>query len=188
MSLLGLPYRGQRLAGAASEVFLHLLKARRDPPGSGQAVLAEQEYQCKLCAAPITAATCELDHIVPVHQSFSAQAQNLQALCLECHRNKTALEYSHATTLESRFSRRAYETYVESPRLPPLVFKLNSHKPDHICQGIDVVRCRKNALAHASSPHPSSVPRSKHLADLTYVKLQEDGRRLVRQARGGLHA
>ena len=30
----GLPYRGQRLAGAASEVFLHLLKARRDPPGS----------------------------------------------------------------------------------------------------------------------------------------------------------
>ena len=137
MSRLGLPYRGQRLAGAASEVFLHLLKARRDPPGSRQAVLAEQEYQCKLCAAPITAATCELDHIVPVHQSFSAQAQNLQALGLECHRNKTALEYSHATTLESRFSRRAYEAYVDSARLPPLVFKLNSHKPDHICHGID---------------------------------------------------
>ena len=53
-------------------------------------------------------------------QSFSAQAQNLQALCLECHRNKTALDYSHATTLESRFSRRAYEADVESPRLPPL--------------------------------------------------------------------
>ena len=162
---------------------LHLLKARRDPPSSPQAVLAEQEYQCKLCAAPITAATCELDHIVPVHQSFSAQAQNLQALCLEWHRNKTALEYSHATTLESRFSRRAYEAYVESPRLPPLVFKLNSHKPDHICHGIDVVRCRKNALAHARFPAPIFCPkdnmeqaREGHLADLTYVKLQEDGR------------
>ena len=105
MRRLGLPYYGQRLAGAASEVFLHLLKARRDP-GSRQ-----QDHQCKLCAAPITAGTCELDHIVPVHQSFSAQAQNLQALCLECHRNKTALEFSHATTL-------AYEAYVESPRLP----------------------------------------------------------------------
>ena len=79
MSRLGLPYRGQRLAGAASEVFLHLL----NPPGSRRAVLAEQEYQCKLCAAPITAATCELDH------------QNLQALCLECHRNKTALLARH---------------------------------------------------------------------------------------------
>ena len=36
MGRLGLPYRGQRLAGAASEVFLHLLKARRDPPGLGR--------------------------------------------------------------------------------------------------------------------------------------------------------
>ena len=105
MSRLGLPYRGQRLAGAASEVFLHLLKALQDPPGSRQAVLAEQDHQCKLCAAPITAATCELDHIVPVQQSFSAQAQKLQALCLDSDGNKTALEYSHATTLESRFSR-----------------------------------------------------------------------------------
>ena len=106
---------------------------------------------------------------------------NLQALCLECHRNKTALEFSHATTLESRFSRRAYEAYVESPRLRPLVFKLNSHKPDHICHGIDVVRCRKNALAHARFPAPIFCPkdnmepaRAGHLADLTYVKLSED--------------
>ena len=106
MRRLGLPYYGQRLAGAASEVFLHLLKAHRNPPASRQALLSEQDHQCKLCAAPITATTCELDHIVPVHQSFAAQAQNLQALCLECHRNKTALESSHATTLESRFSRR----------------------------------------------------------------------------------
>ena len=136
MGRLGLPYRGQRLAGAASEVFLHLLKPRRDTSGSRKAVLAEQDHQCKLCAAPITAARCEVDHIVPAQKSFSAQAQNLQALCLECHRNKTALEFSHATTLESRFSRRAYETYVESPRLPPLVFKLNSHKPERICHGI----------------------------------------------------
>ena len=186
MGRLGLPYRGQRLAGAASEVFLYLVKARRDPPGSRQAVLAEQDHQCKLCAAPITAATCELDHIVPVHQSFSAQAQNLQALCLECHRNKTALEFSHATTLESRFSRRAYETYVESPRLPPLVFKLNSHKPERICHGIDVVRRRKNALAHARFPAPIFCPkdnmeqaREGHLADLTYVKLPEDAWRVA---------
>ena len=207
MGRLGLPYRGQRLAGAASEVFLHLLKARRDPPGSRQAVLAEQDHQCKLCAAPITAATCELDHIVPVHQSFSAQAQNLQALCLECHRNKTALEFSHATTLESRFSRRAYEAYVESPRLPPLVFKLNSHKPERICYGIDVVRCRKNALAHSKFPAPIFCPKKKHGAsprgapggpdlreapggrapgDLPAPPLR--GRGLVRQARGGLHA
>ena len=49
----------------------------RPPPGSRQALLSEQDHQCKLCAAPITSTTCELDH------------QNLQALCLQCHRNKT---------------------------------------------------------------------------------------------------
>ena len=72
---------------------------------------------------------------------------------------------------------------MASPRLPPLVFKLNSHKPDHICHGIDVVRCRKNALAHAKFPAPIFCPkdnveqaREGHLADLTYVKLREDGR------------
>ncbi|CAE7440495.1 unnamed protein product, partial [Symbiodinium microadriaticum] len=92
-------------------------------------------------------------------QRLAGAAQNLQALCLECHRNKTALEFSHATTLESRFSRRAYEAYVESPRLPPLVFKLNSHKPERICYGIDVVRCRKNALAHSKFPAPIFCPK-----------------------------
>ncbi|CAE7029901.1 unnamed protein product [Symbiodinium natans] len=66
---------------------------------------------------------------------------------------------------------------------PPLVFKLNSHKPDHICHGIDVVRCRKNGLAHAKFPAPIFCPkdnveqaREGHLADLTYVRLREDGR------------
>eukprot|EP00439_Symbiodinium_sp_Y106_P006926 s8691_g1.t1 len=87
---LGEPAGAPLSRAAPGGRILHLLKARRDPPGSPQAVLAEQEYQCKLCAVPITAATCELDHIVPVHQSFSAQARNLQALGLECHRNKTA--------------------------------------------------------------------------------------------------
>ena len=97
---------------------------------------------------------------------------------------QNGLEFSHATTLESRFSRRAYEAYVESPRLPPLVFKLNSHKPERICHGIDVVRCRKNALAHSKFPAPIFCPkdnmeqaREGHLADLTYVKLPEDGHR-----------
>ena len=65
---------------------------------------------------------------------------------------------------------------MESPRLPPLVFKLNSHKPERICH-------RKNALAHARFPAPIFCPkdnmeqaREGHLADLTYVELQEDGR------------
>ena len=157
------------------------LRHLRRPRGCGGAA-GEQDHLCKLCATPITAATCELDHIVPVHQSFSAQAQNLQALCLECHRNKTALEFSHPTTLESRFSRRAYESYVESPRLPALVFKLNSHKPDRVCYGIDVVRCRKNTLTYDGTPEklvlasPHRATCKRMLNATTHVSFKSDSR------------
>ena len=121
MQRLGLKYRGQRLASAASEAFMQLLQAQRELPQNREQILAVQGGLCKLCGAPVGLGTCEFDHVVPVHQAFRGQIQELQALCLECHRTKTALENSHATTLESRFSRRAYEAYVHSPRLPPLV-------------------------------------------------------------------
>ena len=44
----------------------------------------------------------------------------------------------------------------------PRFFKLNSHKPERICHGIDVVRCRKNALAHARFPAPHLLPQGQH--------------------------
>ena len=130
-------------AGWGSPIAGSAWRARR--ARSRQAVLAEQDHQCKLCAAPITAATCELDHIVPVHQSFSAQAQNLQALCLECHRNKTALEFSHATTLESRFSRRAYEAAPAG---------LQAQQPQ---AGADLLRNRRGPVPQ-ERPGPQQVP------------------------------
>ena len=103
MQRLGLKYRGQRLASAASEAFMQLLKAQRELPQNREQILAAQGGLCKLCGAPVGLGTCEFDHVVPVHQAFRGQIQELQALCLECHRTKTALENSHATTLESRF-------------------------------------------------------------------------------------
>ena len=159
MQKLGLEYRGQRLAGAAAEAFQHLLKAKRlDPRGSRDRILEEQNYQCKLCSAPIELGCCEFDHVVPVHQALEGQPQVLQALCLECHRTKTLLESSRAACLESRVCRSVHEAYVQSPRPPALVCKLAKCDPDRICHGVDVVRCRKNALANATFPRPSSAP------------------------------
>ena len=135
MGRLRLPYRGQRLAGAASEVFLHLLKARRAGParisrgrprraGPPVQALRGPHHQSNLRAGPRR----------PRPPVLRLAGPGPPALCLECHRNKTALEFSHPTTLESRFSRRAYKAYVESPRLPPLVFHMQSYKTDRICQ------------------------------------------------------
>ena len=182
---LGVPYRGQRLAGASLEVFLHLLQRRRDNTSSRRAaLLAEQDGMCKLCGAPITAQTCELDHIVPVRQAYQGQALELQALCFECHKVKTSMEGNHSTTLESRFSRYVYQNYAASPRVPPLVCQLQKWDAERPCEGIDVCRCRKNGLANARFPIPVFCPldcivpaREGELADLTYVDLPFDGRR-----------
>ena len=156
---LGVPYRGQRLAGASLEVFLHLLQRRRDKTSSRRAaLLAEQDGMCKLCGAPITAQTCELDHIVPVRQAYQGQALELQALCFECHKVKTSMEGNHSTTLESRFCRYVYQNYAASPRLPPLVCQLQKWDAERPCEGIDVCRCRKNGLANARFPIPVFCP------------------------------
>ena len=184
---LGVPYRGQRLAGASLDVFLHLLQGKREDTRSRrEELLARQQGMCKLCGAPITLGTFEIDHVIPVAQSFSGQQQELQALCLECHRTKTSLEGSHSTTLESRFCRYVYQNYTATPRLPPLVFQLQKWDLDRPCQGIDVCRCRKNGLANARFPLPVFCPldcilpsEEGQLADLMWVDLPCDHRKGV---------
>ena len=184
---LGVPYRGQRLAGASLEVFLHLLQGKREDTRSRrEELLAQQQGMCKLCGAPIGLGTFEIDHVIPVSQSFAGQQLELQALCLECHRTKTSLEGNHSTTLESRFCRFVYQNYAASPRLPPLVFQLQKWDDSRPCQGIDVRRCRKNGLANARFPLPvfslldCIVPTEEgKLADLTWVELPCDRRKGV---------
>ena len=72
------------------------------------------------------------------------------------------------------------------PAPPALVCKLAKCDPDRICHGVDVVRCRKNALANATFPLPVFSPldsvecsRDGHLADLTYVDLHRDDRQAL---------
>ena len=97
----------------------HLLKAKRlDPRGSRDRILEEQNYQCKLCSAPIASSTTS-------------------SPCTRCS---------------------VHEAYVQSPRPPALVCKLAKCDPDRICHGVDVVRCRKNALAIATFPLPVFSP------------------------------
>ena len=116
----GAPLLRAASGGRGSEVFLHLLKARRDPLGSRQALLSEQDHQCKLCAAPITA----------TKRPWSPA------------RHDTGVALQPA----------GLRAVVESPRIPPLVFKLNSHKPDHICYGLSTGRVPQER------PGPCQVP------------------------------
>ena len=140
----------------------------------------------------------------PRRPSPPGQRQALQALCLECHRSKTFLESSHATSLESRFCRHVHETYACSPRLPPLVCGLRSRQglSGRGRRPLPQERPGQRTLSPAGllSPgqHPARRGRTPGGPDL---RAQEGGpargpgraaplRRpgLVRQARDGLHA
>jgi len=54
-------------------------------------VASQQEWKCKKCQ-DILPATFEVDHIVRLQYGGSNEIDNLQALCPNCHRNKTMLE------------------------------------------------------------------------------------------------
>ena len=60
------------------------------------AIRAQTLYQYPLCVkceskGRITAAT-EVDHVIPLHQGGTDDFDNLQALCHDCHAEKTATE------------------------------------------------------------------------------------------------
>ena len=172
MAKLDFGYRGQRLAAAASEVFASLLKARRDR-GDLRELLLEQQGLCALCGTPIDAATAEADHIVPVHlrpeagpAGFVPGVSSLQDLPGDLPRHHSGEP-------------------VLSPRAGDLRLLAGLAKcdPDRICHGVDIVRCRKNALANATFPLPVFCPLDNirpaeegHLADLTFVRKKEDRR------------
>ena len=94
---------------------------------------------------------------MPVRQAFAGSVQTLQALCGDCHSEKTLRESAQPTSLESRVAPGVME-YVRSPKLPPLVFEAQTCAKDSTYVGVDVVRCRRNGLANAPFPLPILCP------------------------------
>jgi 5-methylcytosine-specific restriction endonuclease McrA len=61
-------------------------------------VAASQKWSCKVCRS-ILPSSFEIDHIRPVNEGGNNSLLNLQALCAQCHSNKTKIE-----RLEEKFS------------------------------------------------------------------------------------
>jgi hypothetical protein len=51
---------------------------------------AEQDFKCKKCEKGITRSDVENDHIIPVKVDGETSKSNLQLLCKDCNRNKSA--------------------------------------------------------------------------------------------------
>jgi len=176
-------WRGQRLPALACSVFNALLRAQRRYPSVAvqKAILEAQKDRCNLCDEALTPATCEWDHVVPLHQLVTTSEQVFQALCSLCHSEKTLYEGHQHCTLESAFSRTAWDSYVMSPHPCALTFNPREWQDDPALNKmeIDIIRCRRNALRHCLSidipvfsPLDNIEPAtSGQLADFSFVQL-----------------
>jgi 5-methylcytosine-specific restriction endonuclease McrA len=55
-------------------------------------VASNQQWKCSLCGN-ILDHTYEVDHIIPLGKGGSNNPDNLQALCVKCHKTKTIKEF-----------------------------------------------------------------------------------------------
>ena len=113
--------------------------------GEEKAVILEKyNHKCAFCSSKTK---LEFDHIVRHSCSFGG-APECQPLCFQCHALKTSNESRNmeGSIFGSSFSKRAWDDYVESERLPPLLYKMKEVKPEVACMVADVKRCRRRAL------------------------------------------
>ena len=54
-------------------------------------IASNQQWKCKKCNS-ILDATYEIDHIIPLYKGGDNELANLEALCRNCHGNKTLLD------------------------------------------------------------------------------------------------
>ena len=144
---------GPALAGFAHEIFLKLLKAKREVPGAAerQKTLAAQDGKCALCGCGLTGA-CELDHVVPVRQAFAGSVQTLQALCGLPQREDAEGERAAHEFGEPRGPRR--HGVRPERQAAPSGFWAQTCAKDSTYVGVDVVRCRRNGPLPLAYPVP----------------------------------
>ena len=178
LNVKGLSYRGEGLPSLARKVLFALIqqKERTYPRKELKAELLEKHgFKCASCKT--SARKFEWDHVHRLCDSVG-NAPMWQPLCKDCHAEKTRLEPNGSGDLASCCCPQVWSNYVKSKRLPPLVHKLREISPDklHQLELVDVIRCRRNAMAQNVYPIPilcpfdDIKPKAKpELADLNYI-------------------
>jgi 5-methylcytosine-specific restriction protein A len=163
-----LDYKGQTAGAACEEIRVLLMKQprRRRTPEEREAIAASQEGLCAMCSEKLE--RFELDHIRPLSDGGSDEANNLQALCLTCHAQKSQSErlcgLSHSP-LYSDLAESVLEGLFDAPKPQQLVWGSTSGQA---CWGLDVIGCRSNAIRHNQSPIPVACVFDRILPGFVY--------------------
>ncbi len=82
-------------------------KHKREPVALSQKkeVLARQKSKCNICHLPLNPIRIHFDHIQEVYKGGKSTVRNLQALCLNCHADKTQKERLQRTERNKKKAR-----------------------------------------------------------------------------------
>jgi 5-methylcytosine-specific restriction endonuclease McrA len=65
-------------------------------------VAHRQEWRCQVCSNLLPPMFL-IDHLIPLHKGGADELNNLQALCANCHHDKTTMEILSRTTADEWF-------------------------------------------------------------------------------------
>ena len=120
----GIGYRGQSLSAACYEVFMQLIRPKRERPSAAtrRKLVASQSGLCAMCHSPLTCV--ELDHLCELSQQVSTAKQTFQALCPTCHQSRSdSSETRPENPILSYFNPATYEAFVKkNPKPAQCVF------------------------------------------------------------------
>lgn len=76
---------------------------KRYPDKVKEELIARQDYKCAICGTPIDLTCSELDHVIPWSLVGDELRDNLQMLCIQCNRRKSAtIDYALLSTFFSK--------------------------------------------------------------------------------------
>jgi len=138
----GFVYKGESLACFGDTLRVHCLKRPHIPEDDRNAILDRQKGRCATCDE---LSVLELDHVVPFSVGAPSSLDNLQGLCMVCHKLKSATErHTYGSLWNSQLSRDVLEGLVCAP--PPRQLVWGDGREGH---ELDVVQCRTYALQKA---------------------------------------
>lgn len=107
-------------------------------------VMVRQKNQCRFCKSKITLkpyCNADADHIIPINYGGKTNVDNIQLLCVGCHRHKTSLENQHEKRIVylSREKLNHGETIVVYSSTPDIQRPMNMKNP------LDISRDSENS-------------------------------------------
>lgn len=174
---LNLKFNNQSIGILINQVLQNFYKSKREVIASSvkNEIINKQNNSCNICKEMLN--DYEIDHIRPLSNGGSNDIKNLQALCVECHKNKTLnekanCEHFNIKDYESTFNIEAYNT-INSKFFNKVQFtnylvqddiidkiKENYFSPDRLKNPVnkiysnDINKCRRNLLLHAGYDFP----------------------------------